>query len=56
MELFFFSLLLRARVFSLLYFCVKRRVVVLVFFSLIEAHTELWSLKDNLYYGNLGCV
>lgn len=57
MELVFFSLLLRARVFALLYFCVKRRAFDFVFFfSLIEAHTELWSLKDNLYYGNLGCV
>lgn len=55
---FFFSLLLRARVFALLYFYVKRRAVAVVyfFFSLIAAHTELWSLKDNLYYGNLGCV
>lgn len=55
MKLVFFTLLLHARVFTLLYFCVKRRAVD-VFFSLIEAHTELWSLKDNLYYGNLGCV
>lgn len=53
----FFTLLLLARVFTLLYFCVKRQGVgVVFFFALIETHTELWSLKDNLYYGNLGCV
>lgn len=53
---YFFTLLLGACVF-VFYFCVKRRAVgVVVFFSLIEPHTELWSLKDNLYYGNLGCV
>lgn len=54
----FFTLLLGARVlFHLVLFYVKRRAVGgVIFFSLIEPHTELWSLKDNLYYGNLGCV
>lgn len=48
--------------FSFIITCSRVRVTLFVlrgeqvFFSFIEARTELWSLKDNLYYGNLGCV
>lgn len=56
MELVFFLLCYYVLACSPYFIFVLRGERSTFFFLLIVAHTELWSLKDNLYYGNLGCV